>query len=97
MIKIQEKMKSLKESNIKVASGIKMTFENGNTISIQFGCGNYSSNRYESKQQTQTAEVAMWDKNENWHNFEGSDGMVKGWCSVDEIADLIQYCKTTNF
>ncbi len=97
MIRINEKVKSDKDLHTSVPCGIMMTFENGNTISIQFGWGNYSTNQRESKPETLTAEVAMWDKNGKWHNFEGSDGMVKGFVNVDEVADLIQYCKNTKF
>ena len=82
--------------------GFSMTFENGLTISVQFGHGNYCSNHNnlklfgnELKQQlveSNTAEIAIWDKNNNWFNF-GHD-QVKGWCSANEVAEWIR--KTSN-
>jgi hypothetical protein len=77
--------------------GFQMTFENGWTISVQFGYGNYCQNQhhpngfYFSKNQDVTssedAEIAIWDNEENWYNF-GSD-TVKGYCSTNEVAEWI--------
>jgi len=36
----------------------------------------------------QTAEIAAWDKDGNWHSF-GHD-QVKGWCSPEEVASFLQ-------
>jgi hypothetical protein len=91
MIKINEKMKSISEINTKIPCGVQMTFDNGNTISIQFGFANYSSNRDESKSEATSVEVAMWNKNDVWHDF-GTDE-VSGWCSMDEVAEHISFCK----
>jgi len=75
--------------------GFNITFENGLTISVQFGCGNYCSNRFESISDPLTeaiiscnnAEIAIWDENKKWFNF-GSDE-VKGYCTSDEVAKWI--------
>ena len=72
-----------------------MTFENGWTISVQWGYGNYCDNRSMLKSdfnnttdlECETAEIAIWDKNNNWFGF-GTDE-VKGYCSPDEVADWI--------
>ena len=82
--------------------GFQLKFENGWTISVQFGCGNYCDNKhhpdgwYFSKNQevvTSTdAEIAMWDENNEWYNF-GTD-TVKGYCSADEVAEWIEKCKS---
>lgn len=73
-----------------------MTFENGLTISVQFGTGNYCERRsvnapYNGDLQTpivksDNAEIAIMDKNV-WFNF-GTD-TVKGWVSPDEVATWI--------
>ena len=80
-------------------SGFKMTFENGYTISVQFGTGNYCENRSFSTNQVDTdipkscanAEIAIWDSNNKWFNF-GNDE-VMGWVSADDIADWIYRVK----
>lgn len=83
--------------------GFSMKFDNGWTISVQFGYGNYCDNNnhpkgfYFSKDQEVTecsnAEIAIWDANDEWYNF-GSD-TVKGWCSVNEVGEWIE--KVRNF
>jgi len=75
--------------------GFQMTFENGMTISVQFGYGNYSSNRDKAPMdartvnsvESETAEIAIWDSNGTWMNFNHDN--VKGWVSADEVADYI--------
>lgn len=76
-----------------IPSGFKMTFENGNTISVQFGWGNYCENRGESKPGCVNAEIAIWDSENKWFDF-GSDS-VKGWCTPDEVAEWIHFASTT--
>jgi len=80
--------------------GFSLTFENGLTISVQFGTGNYCERRdysspYKSEMlngqdiiESQNAEIAIWDKDNNWFDF-GSD-TVKGWVSANEIAEWIE-------
>jgi|SRR5690606_6195787 len=92
MIQITEHYKGGENHDFKtkVAAGFKMTFENGNTISVQFGSGNYCSNRrQESKSETVTAEIAIWNTDNIWHNFEGDT--VKGYCNADEVAKWIYF------
>jgi len=83
--------------------GFSLTFENGWTISVQFGYGNYCDNHrhpdgwdFSKKQevtQSSDAEIAIWDANGEWYNF-GSD-TVKGYCSANEVAEWIE--KVKNF
>jgi UPF0288 family protein (methanogenesis marker protein 3) len=78
--------------------GFQMTFKNGITISVQMGVSNYcerKSNEYPLQSEkgvsmisSENAEIAIWDKNETWHNFEGDQ--VKGWVSADETAKWIK-------
>ena len=79
------------------AKGFQMTFENGNTISVMFGKGNYCNTPEFEKDRTsnKTAEVAIWDKNGNWYNF-GND-TVKGWCNSNEVAEFIQFAANWTF
>lgn len=74
--------------------GFKMVFENGWTISVQFGYGNYCSHRNHENQsevihECPDAEIAIWDASGKWYNF-GSD-TVKGYCSADEVATWIKF------
>ncbi len=73
-------------------SGFHMTFDNGNTISIQWASHNYSSTRFRRGPATlkcTSAEVAIWDSNDRWANIDTNGDMVKGWVEPDEIAKLI--------
>ena len=89
MIKINNNYESMSDFETQIPSGIQMTFDNGNTISIQFGFGNYGSNRDKSETQTLTAEVAIWDDDDNWHQFESD--RVQGWCDADDVAKWIHF------
>lgn len=93
MINIIEKIKSPKEFETKIPSGIHMIFENGNTISIQFGYGNYCENRNESNSYSETAEIAMWNSEGTWYEEWEEGDVVKGYCTTDEVADWIKFCK----
>ena len=82
--------------------GFSMTFNNGLTISVQFGTGNYcerrsNSARYMSEMDgdnngitsSSTAEIAIWHKDsDKWFDF-GRD-QVKGWCDTNEVAIWIE-------
>lgn len=70
--------------------GFHIEFDNGLTISVQFGYGNYCDNRdIETNKEQRTkvstnAEIAIWDKNNNWYVFDKGD-TVKGWVTANEI------------
>ncbi len=78
--------------------GFHLTFENGLGISVQIGIGNYCDNRQKkqlgSMPTSTTAEIGIWDKNNDWvtHWFlpkkRGLD--VVGYVKADEIAKLIK-------
>ena len=87
--------------------GFQMTFANGNTISVQWGYGNYCENRdgemtYNMKgrdimTESIDAEVATWDKDGNWNlktfiTDNGDD--VKGWLTADEVLELMNKVAT---
>lgn len=79
-----------------VTKGFQMTFANGNTISVQFGKGNYCSNRNESNSTSQTAEIAIWNSANVDYIFDGGN-IVKGWCDTNEIAKWFDFAANTNF
>jgi len=66
--------------------GFKMTFENGCTISVQFGNMNYCSRN--TKDEAVSAEIAIFNKEGQWYKF-GYD-VVKGHLSANEVAEYIQ-------
>lgn len=87
--------------------GIQMTFDNGWTISVQWGAGNYCSVGRMTQMMTDhlttpvhsspDAEIMIWreegGKVAQTYDF-GSD-QVKGYCEADEVADWIY--KVKNF
>lgn len=84
--------------------GFQMTFDNGLTISVQFGVNNYCERRsfeisYRGDMDaatpiisSTTAEIAIWHKDsDTWFRFESDQ--VKGWVSTNEVADWISIIK----
>lgn len=82
--------------------GFAMTFENGNTVSVQWGPMNYCDPvhpdgrgaAFDAPSQTDvwksgTAEVAAWDSENNWHRFEYDT--VEGYLNADEVAEFITF------
>lgn len=82
--------------------GFTMTFNNGWTISVQFGYGNYCENGrhpdgynfYKGKDKitSSDAEIAIWNEEGDWYDF-GPDS-VKGYCTPDEVAEWIEKVKS---
>ena len=78
--------------------GFQITFENGWTISVQFGKGNYCERRSFDENawqpeaigivQSANAECAVWDADGNWLDMDECDQVV-GWQTPDEVATLI--------
>ena len=58
--------------------GFQMTFENGCTISVQFGKHTYSDAG------ETTAEVAAWDNKDNWLMFDGDK-----WIEIEAMTDIM--------
>lgn len=94
MFEITEKIQDMESFRL-IPCGFHLTFENGNTISVRFGFGNYCNNRNQSKSKSNTAEIAIWNTNGDWHVFDNDT--VKGWCSPDEVAEWIQFAKSNTF
>lgn len=83
--------------------GFHMTFDNGLTISVQWGTGNYCERKkpvYMTDElrnvmvESKDAEIAIWENQggKRFLNF-GSDE-VKGYCTPNEVADWI--CKVSS-
>ena len=85
-------------------SGFMLDFPNGWTASVQYGPGNYCSNRDSSRNpfsdhvqflESNTAEIAAWvtDQRESantrgWYQFE--DGQeVQGWQNMTEVMEFL--------
>jgi len=74
--------------------GFWLKFENGYTLSVQFGTGNYCANRdfpsVDSKwhEDCPDAEIALWDRHDAWYEWE--DDTVRGWCTPDEVLTVIE-------
>lgn len=78
-------------------TGFQMVFENGWTVSVQFGWPNHCTNQHKKHHtiySSSDAEIAAWDKNGEWYHFEDEgEATVKGWCKPDEVADFIAKVK----
>ena len=71
-----------------------MTFENGFSISVQFGFGNYCENMFQSKPQSKDVEIAVFNKENKFYRLPSmQDDDVKGYINMDELADYIQQVK----
>ena len=82
-------------------SGFQITLRNGWTVSVQFGAGNYATNRnagfFDARKEdfweSNTAEIAAWYGERerdmsNWYSF-GNGDQVKGWCPADEVVEFL--------
>ena len=59
--------------------GFSMTFENGLTISVQFGIGNYCTRN--EKDEAISSEIAIWNEDGKWFDF-GNDQVKIGRAHV---------------
>lgn len=70
--------------------GFKLTFDNGLSISVQIGNGNYCDNKdsninemEQRRTESKNAEIAIWDENNKWFTFYGDQ--VEGWVNANDI------------
>lgn len=103
-------MKATAGFNIFMGKGFAMTFENGHTVSVQFGPGNYcdksSIHNYDEPAkvaaahgswESTTAEVASWGPDGAWTTkqfFQGHNDDVRGWLKADEVAAFITWVQS---
>ena len=76
--------------------GFHMTFENGWTVSVQWGAGSYSSNRNMTPgtfgppvPASPSAEIAAWDSEGHWYQGDDWDDNVSGYNQADDVAKFI--------
>lgn len=77
---------------ITAQKGFQVSFENGWTVSVQFGRGNYCQNYNHDNYDgpvppSRTAEVAAWDKDDNWHDFGGDT--VEGHMKPNQVLEFM--------
>lgn len=92
--------------------GFHMTFENGLTVSVQWGAGNYCDNHFPSDldftfskdAESNTAEVAIFgadgefiDPQMFFKHEINSDGAVAGWLTSGEVAELLVNVRDWSF
>ena len=76
-------------------NGFHMKFDNGVTVSVQFGAGNYCANRDEpwnSKRPSPTAEIGMWTPDGRWITDKvlGCGDDVQGWLTPNDVLDAMR-------
>ena len=84
--------------------GFHMTFENGLTVSVQWGAGNYCDNHcppdmdfsFSKDAESSTAEVAILDKAMEFmdtyrfvDDTANTDGMVIGYLTPSQVVDIL--------
>ena len=78
--------------------GFTMGFENGYAISVQFGSGNYCSNKHlvrsnqNSKDSCTNCETAIFKPNGKFLKYKGD--RVQGYQTTNEVAETIAYIQT---
>jgi hypothetical protein len=81
--------------------GFQMVFENGYTLSIQFGMGNYCSNElpihkqlkdYVGREYCDNSETAIIHSDGNFIEYKGVD--VQSYQTPDDVAETIAYILT---
>jgi hypothetical protein len=81
--------------------GFQMTFENGVTLSVQFGPANYCENRNvndihapskKSRWKSKDAEVAILLPGGDFYKIQEHD-VVEGWQSVEDVCKWIELAR----
>ena len=85
--------------------GFNMTFENGISISVQWGVGNYCNRKNDGSfdesmngefWEATSAEIMIIDTNDGSDDvILGNGDVVAGWLSTDRVAELIHACATS--
>ena len=82
------------------SKGFQMTFENGYTISVQFGPGNYCDNHsleWDAPQKTNissnTAEIAVFDPDNNFVRIDEHDDVIGHLTAEDVLEWMIMTAK----
>jgi len=91
---------------ITYGKGVHYIFDNGVTVSVQIGGGNYCNNygfpigpitRDNPLPSSNTAEIAIWPESKEWANLnspnENYENGVAGHVPIDEVIDILATCK----
>lgn len=77
----------------KWSRGFHMKFDNGWTISVQWGMSNYCEARGDtSKDNSMTAEIAFFDPDHKMHYMPEWCDQVKGHCTTEEVMGWMNHC-----
>ena len=82
----------MSEFRITNGKGFHMTMENGYTVSVQWGWGNYidgGRTMREDPESSPNAECAVWDASGKFTPPAGWDDDVKGWMTPEEVVALL--------
>ena len=84
--------------SIQSNKGFHVTFDNGMTVSVQFGGGNYCENQdvpidpsITKGMQSVDAEVAVWDTDGTWLVVLDADGEVLGYQSAQDVLEPLKW------
>ena len=79
--------------------GFQITFDNGYTVSVQMGPGNYGSNynadfiaNMNKPQSATLAETALIAPNGDFVAYQGED--VQGYVNADSVLELLNYARS---
>jgi len=85
---------------IKSSKGFHITFENGYTVSVQFGPGNYCDN-YDARigidekkcgaEGSTTAECAVWGRDEDLIDYQETGDTVSPRMTTAEVLQLLNW------
>ena len=89
----------LRTSESGISQGFTIRFDNGYYISVQFGYGNYCTNRIIKWNDDESAinvcddcETAIFKPNNNFLKYKGDD--VQGYQTTNDVAETIAYILT---
>lgn len=83
-------------------TGFWMTFENGYSISVQWGTANYCTNKsFDNPNKgklgnslvSQTAEIAIINEYGNFIDLTSAP-YDYGWCTPEQVLEWMEYCKS---
>lgn len=89
-VKVHNKSHTFRGGKAISYRGFHKHFDNGWTLSVQWGSGNYCESReHPEMTRSKTAEIAVWrTKGGEWGRWEDGD-TVQGWVTSDFVLELI--------
>mgnify|MGYP003646249794 FL=1 len=109
----QDKKDEMSESRINHGpKGFQMTFENGYTLSVQYGRGNYCERRNDymvydqndsleepsaDKIISKDCEIAVWHDGKGGYVQLSEHDAVRGWVPIEDLPQIMVYVQTGDF